>query len=131
MLRALVVAGALCAACAAPARAADPPPQTPAPIPFKKDEPEGGAGLAQALAALALAAVAGGAAIYALRRSRLVPGAWRGASRRITLVETMRLDPRVTLYLVVSDGRTFLLGRAGDSLVVLRESDAPASPGAA
>jgi hypothetical protein len=133
VLRALILAGVLAAASPTAASAGDAP-QAAAPgagIPFKKEERESSSDWAQAFAALVVAAGIGWAALHALRRSRIVPAALRGGARRVRLVETARLDARVTLYLVASDGRDFLLGRCGDSLVVLGDSAAPAPPGGA
>jgi flagellar biogenesis protein FliO len=131
VLRALVLAGALaalpCAAAAAPDAPASAAPGTS--IPFKKPGAEPASDWSRALAALVAVAALGWAGLYALRRLRLVPPVLRGAARRIRLLETSRLDARVTLYLVASDGRAFLLGRCGDSLVVLRDFEAPAQPG--
>jgi flagellar biogenesis protein FliO len=131
MLRALTFAAALAAACApmalpAAALAADAP-QAAGPatsIPFKKEEREPSADWTHAFAALAVAAAVGWGALYLLRRTRIVPAALR-ASSRIRLVETARIDARVTLYLVSAEGRGFLLGRCGDSLVLLKDFDAP------
>jgi flagellar biogenesis protein FliO len=130
VLRALLSAGVLAAALSAGAGAADAP-QTGAPgaaIPFKPAG-EASSDWTQAFGALVVVAALAWVGLYALKRTRLLPAALRGA-RRIRVVETTRLDARVTLYLVVSEGRGFLLGRCGDSLVVLRDFEAPASPGA-
>jgi flagellar biogenesis protein FliO len=42
-----------------------------------------------------------------------------GASRRLQLVETMRLDARTSLYLVQLDDRVLLLAQSGDSVTPL------------
>lgn len=126
MLRTLLSAGVLATALCAAALAADAP-QPAAPggaIPFKPVR-ESSPDWVQALGALVTVAALAWGAVYALKRARLVP-TLRGA-RRIRLVETARLDARVTLYLVAGEGRRFLLGRCGDSLVVLRDFEAPAA----
>jgi flagellar biogenesis protein FliO len=128
VLRPLVLAAVLLALPGVAGADAAQPAAPGAAIPFKKPERELASDWTRALAALVVAAGLGWAGLYALRRSRIVPAALRGGSRRIRLIETARLDARVTVYLVVSDGRGFLLGRCGDSLVVLRDFEAPASP---
>lgn len=123
MLRALLASGIVAAACltGAPAAAADAPPAAAdSAIPFKKAEREPSSEWVQAFGALVLVGALAWAAVYALKRSRLAPAALRGA-RRIRLVETARLDTRVTLYLVEGEDRSYLLGRCGDSLVVIRD----------
>jgi len=126
-----VLAGTLAAGIAPAAAAADAP-QAAAPgaaIPFKKAEREPSSDWAQAFAALIVVAGLAWAGLYALKRWRLVPAALGGgAARRIRLLEAARLDARVTLYLVAGDGRTFLLGRCGDSLVLLRDFEAGMTP---
>lgn len=124
MLRALLASGIVAAACVmvTPGVAADAPmPAAPdSAIPFKKAEREPSSEWVQAFGALVLVGALAWAAVYALKRSRLAPGALRGA-RRIRLVEMARLDTRVTLYLVEGEDRSYLLGRCGDSLVVIRD----------
>lgn len=132
MLRALVLALALAAAVPGGAAGAADVPRADSPgaaIPFKKTEREPSSDWAQALGALVVIGALAWAGLTALRRSRFAPGGLRGG-RKIRLVETARLDARVTLYLVASEGRGLLLGRCGDTLVVIRDFDASASAGA-
>ncbi len=131
MLRALLIALALAVPGPGHAAAADAP-RAEAPvatIPFKKPEREPASEWAQALAALVVIGALAWAGLVALKRSRFVPPALRGG-RRIRLVETARLDARVTLYLVASEGRGLLLGRCGDTLVMIRDFEAPTPTGA-
>jgi len=131
VLRVLLLSIVLAGTVPGAAAAADAP-QAEAPgaaIPFKKPAREMSSDWAQALGALVVIGALAWAAVYALKRSRFAPPTLRGG-RRIRLVETARLDARVTLYLVTSDGRGLLLGRCGDTLVMIRDFEEPASAGA-
>jgi hypothetical protein len=52
----------------------------------------------------------------------------RSPGRRLRIVETLRLAPRTTLFVVEFDRRTLLIGQHGDRLSLLLGSD-PGSPG--
>jgi flagellar biogenesis protein FliO len=124
VLRVLLLAAVLTtvAATGEPVRAADAPSAASASaIPFKKEQSEASSSWGNALASLIVVLGIGWAGVYALRRFRFMPAALGGGDRRIRLVEATRLDARVTLYLVVADGRSFLLGRCGDSLVMVKD----------
>jgi len=53
-----------------------------------------------------------------MRRYGFLPRGLAGTSRRIRLIEALRLDGGVTLYLVAADDHTLLLGRCGNTLIV-------------
>lgn len=110
-----------------------------APIPFKTEpspiESNGG-NLIVALLVLLLGACG---VLFALRRRfPLQHGQkWGGLglslglgggsmSRRVRVVEQMRLNPRCTLYVIEHHGREILLGQCGDTLSVIDAS--PAGP---
>ena len=103
-----------------------------APIPFRKDDRDATSGLSTTVGVLVLLALIGWGGLYALRRFKLAPpgflGKAAGNARRVKVIETLRIDPRLTLYVVAADDKTLLLGRCGDTLVVASElpsSDAP------
>lgn len=86
-------------------------------IPFRRDGLPGfdagrwafGVGLALAVA---------GGVLWWLRRR--LPGAAAGPrTRRIQVLETLRVSPRSTLLLVECDGRTLLIGEQAGTLVLL------------
>jgi hypothetical protein len=97
-------------------------------IPFRKDDRDVASGLPTTIGILVVLALLGWGGVHALRRSRLAPRVFAGKVGRVRLIEAVRIDPRVTLYLVAADDRTLLLGRCGDKLVVASElRRAPAS----
>jgi flagellar biogenesis protein FliO len=126
-LLAVALAGALaCATAAAPTTAALQPPAAVAnqPIPYKQQESEAGGAAGKSILLLAvLLGVAWGGLVLAKRTlprwaltRRL--GLAAGAPRRLRLVETMRLGPRASLYLVQLDQKTLLLAQSGDRITV-------------
>lgn len=65
-----------------------------------------------------LALVVAGGLLWWLRRR--LPGAAAGPrTRRIQVLETLRVSPRSTLLLVECDGRTLLIGEQAGALVLL------------
>jgi hypothetical protein len=97
-------------------------------IPFKKDDRDAASGLPTAVAVLALLVLLGWGGLHALRRFKLAPPGLAGKARRVRLIEAVRIDPKVTLYLVAADDRTLLLGRCGDTLVLASELAREARP---
>jgi flagellar biogenesis protein FliO len=66
--------------------------------------------------------VVGGIAIgglFAMRRYLPTMALKAVAAKRLKLLETMRLTPKTTVFLVQFDNTTLLLGQHGDSLSVL------------
>jgi hypothetical protein len=94
-------------------------------IPYRKDDDAGDLVVKVALG-LGLSLVAAFAILLALRR--YVAPLQRGAGRRLRLVETLRLTPKATLYLVEVDQRTLLVGQQGETLVVLGAPDVASAP---
>ena len=70
---------------------------------------------------LVLALGVGAAALAGYRRLH----APRMSGRRMRLLETLRLGPKSTLFLVDLDGRTLLIGQDGDALAVLERQTPP------
>jgi flagellar biogenesis protein FliO len=94
-------------------------------IPYKKTD-AGSAGTAgKSFSILALLLALACAGLFAFRRyfpqlpMSLKMPLKAGAPRRLTLVESMRLGPKASLYLVQMDGRTLLLGQSGDRITVV------------
>lgn len=92
------------------------------PIPFKiEPTPIEEYGPRVGLAILALLCLAGGGFYYVRKRfpklQLFTLKTITGTSRRLQVVERVRLNPRCSLYLVKLDQREILLGQCGDSLV--------------
>jgi hypothetical protein len=100
-------------------------------IPFRKDDRDVGSGLPAAIGVLVFLALLGWGGTVALRRYKLAPPGFAGKPKRVRLIESARIDARLTLYLVTADGKTLLLGRCGDSLIVASELPSVEAPGAA
>lgn len=94
-------------------------------IPFKT-EPSPVEEYGGRLAAVLIVLAGLSAAVIYLAKKR---GAqWPGlslASKRLQVVERVRLNPRCTLYLVKVDDKEVLLGQCGDNLVPLEGSAGP------
>ena len=86
-------------------------------IPYKQGD-DIGASLGRVGIGLVIALGVGIAALVAYKRMVLTPA----ASRRMRLVETLRLGPKVAIFLVEVDGRTLLIGQQGETLAVLDPS---------
>jgi hypothetical protein len=122
----LAMAGA---ACAATAQVGSPPAARTAlegaasGIPFRRETVPGfDAGRWAAGVGLALAV--GAAMLWWLRRR--MPGAAAGPhTRRLKVVESLRVSPRTTLLLVEVDGRALLLGEQPGALVLLLPAAEP------
>jgi len=80
-------------------------------IAFKSDD-DLTAPLARVVVGLVLALGVGAAALAGYKRFT----ATHGGTRRMRLIETLRLGPKATLFLVELDGRTLLIGQQGESL---------------
>lgn len=95
------------------------------PIPFRKDE---GFGAMVLNAGLGLAVAIGAAVgvLYLLRRH--LAGGQNAPGRRLRVIETVRLGPKTTLFLVAVDDRNLLIGQQGDTLVALAQPSAPPGP---
>jgi flagellar biogenesis protein FliO len=107
------------ALCAQAQQAPQPPAQ---PIPFKKDD--GGGALALNTGLGFVVAVGLGIGALYLLRNQLLRRQVR-SPRRMRVLETLRLAPKATLFLVEVDGRSLLLGQQGETLVVLGDASAP------
>lgn len=94
---------------------------------FRQDEDLSGLVARSALALVVVLAV--GAVVVVLLRRRAGLPAWPAAgSRRLKLVEQLRLGPRTVLHLVELDGRPLLLGQHGDKLTAVPAPPAEARP---
>lgn len=94
------------------------------PIPYKKEESGTGAAAGQSIVVLAvLLGLAWGGLVLVKRtlpqwRLKLPLPLRSGAERRLKVIETVRLGPRSSLYLVQLDQKTLLLAQSGDNIVV-------------
>jgi hypothetical protein len=101
------------------------------PIPYKKEESGTGAAASQSIIILAvLLGLTWGGLMLAKRylpqwRLKLPLHLSPNAERRLKVIETMRLGPRSSLYLVQLDQKTLLLAQSGDNIIVAAtDSDA-------
>lgn len=103
-------------------------------IPFKKEEASAGemAGRSVAILVVLLGVACAGVVIARRHFPQLNVGTAfarvAGAKRRLKLVETMRLGPRASIYLVQLDGRELLLAQSGDAITYIIH-DRPATGG--
>lgn len=94
-------------------------------IPFKKEETGTGEAAGQTFAILvALLGLACAGLVAAKRYFPQLPFDLKlplktGANRRLQLIETMRLSPRTSLYLVQLDDRLLLLAQNGDTVTTI------------
>ncbi len=94
------------------------------PIPYKKEESGTGAAAGQSIVVLAvLLGLAWGGLVLVKRylpqwRLKLPLPLKSSAERRLKVIETVRLGPRSSLYLVQLDQKTLLLAQSGDNIVV-------------
>jgi flagellar biogenesis protein FliO len=99
-------------------------------IPYKKTDAGTGATAGKSFSILAVLVGLACAGLFVLRRyfPQLPMGLKMplkaGAPRKLTLVESMRLGPKASLYLVQLEGRTLLLGQSGDSITVVANGGA-------
>ncbi len=84
-------------------------------IGYKQDE-DIGVSLGRVGIGLVIALGVGIAALAAYKRLVLQPQA---SGRRMRVIETLRLGPKATIFLVEVDGSTLLIGQQGDTLAVL------------
>jgi len=105
---------------------------TPAPplhsIPFKAENQSVGSDVFRVVLSLVVALGVGVGVLYVARHhfSKL-----RGVSadtRRIRTLETLRLTPRTTLFLIEFDERVLLLGQHGDAISVISEKQSAITP---
>lgn len=88
-------------------------------IPFRQDDSFGDL-LLSVGPGLVIALAVAGVALFLLRRYVAVTQAAPG--RRLRVVETLRLGPKFTLFLVELDGRGVLIGQQGERFAVLERS---------
>jgi flagellar biogenesis protein FliO len=92
------------------------------PIPYKKEEASIGRTAGQSILVLAvLLGLAWGGLMLAKRYLPQLPLALRlkpGSEPRLKLIETMRLGPKASLYLIQLDQKTLLLAQSGDNIAV-------------
>ena len=87
-----------------------------APIPFRKDDNAGALAVNVGLG-LIVALGLGIGVLYLLKR--YLVGVQRAPGRRLRVIETVRLSPKSSLFLVECDNRALLIGQHGDTLAVL------------
>lgn len=95
-------------------------------IPYKPQSGPGTAALiAQTLLVLAGVIALGFVGVYAMKRYLpFIAGYAEKGQRRVRVVETRRLTPRATLFLVELDDTIFLLGQSGDRITNLYQTQA-------
>jgi len=121
-----VAAGPIAAKSAASAAFAQEPPAAVSskPIPYKKEESGAGAAAGQSIIILAaLLGVTWGGLMLVKRylpqlRHKLPLPFKPNAERRLKIIETVRLGPKSSLYLVQFDQKTLLLAQSGDNIIV-------------
>jgi hypothetical protein len=97
-------------------------------IGFRDDSGELGALMLRSILAMIFIVVVAVAVLLVMRRYGIVPGARRGTGS-LQVVETLRLAPRATLFVVDFGGRRLLLGHAEHGLTVIaRDSRKDATP---
>jgi len=100
-------------------------------IPFKRGEEVASAGsLLRVVLSLGFVVVAGVGVLYLLKR--YVPaslGRMAGSEGRIEILETRRVTPRLTLFLIKIDGETVLLTQSGDRVMHTRLTKSSSSTG--
>jgi hypothetical protein len=113
-----------------------PPHTAAAPIAYRVDE-HGGLGtlVVRVVGALLLVSALGvGVAFAAKRFMPSVRGFSLDGTRRVQLLESHRITPRLTLYVIAFEGKTVLLAQSGDRLIDIdvhgrgRSADAESTP---
>jgi flagellar biogenesis protein FliO len=113
-----------------------PPHSAAAPIAYRVDE-HGGLGVlaVRVVGALLLVSALGVAVAFAAKRFMpSVRGFSLDGTRRVQLLESHRITPRLTLYVIAFEGRTVLLAQSGDRLIDIdahrrgRAADAESTP---
>lgn len=104
-----LLAAALCAGGMRHANAADP---APAAIPYKHEAASAATDLPRFAAGLGVGALALGAAVFALRRRLASHNGERAGQKRLRVLETQRLNPRSTLYVIEFAGAQYLLAHS-------------------
>lgn len=116
----MYLSASLCLLIAAPAVSWAEPPQTPqASIPFKSEPKSVSRQVGESVFALIIVGGIAVGGLYAMRRylPNMVPKSRVG--KRLQLLETIRLTPKTTVFLIQFDNATLLLGQHGDSLNLL------------
>jgi flagellar biogenesis protein FliO len=113
-----------------------PPHTASAPVAYRVDE-HGGLGVlvVRVVGALLLVSALGvGLAFAAKRFMPSVRGFSLDGTRRVQLLESHRITPRLTLYVIAFEGKTVLLAQSGDRLIDIdvhrreRAADAESTP---
>jgi len=101
-----------------------------APIPFKSVAAEGEGDIARTALAFMAALFAMGISLYLLRKRIRPDGKGAPDIRQLRLLETRRLTPRTTLFVVEFSGARYLIAESGQSLCCLGSAPLPSSTGA-
>jgi hypothetical protein len=104
--------------------------QAPRPIAYKEDNAPGLGALAFRLAGglVLMATLAFGAAVLAKKYLPGVRGYSADGKSRIQLLESRRITPKLTLFVLEFEGRRLLLAQSGDRVVELGSQGAAESP---
>jgi len=100
------------------------PPQA---IAFKQDDGELGPLLLRSLLAMAAIVGVGFGVLYVMRRRGIVPAA-RPASRSLRVVESVRLGPRASLFVVQFGESRLLVGQGEHGVSLIARDAAPVEP---
>lgn len=96
-------------------------------IPFKQEKQGGDTQIYQSLAAVALAGLAAYGIIVGLKRHGGKAGAAPGRTRRLRMVEAVRLGRRGMLYVVEYQGQELLLAESEHGIQLLNSRPAAAA----
>jgi flagellar biogenesis protein FliO len=97
------------------------------PIPFKREETMA-SDIGQSLSVLVLLIALAWGGLYVSKKFMPKLAAKNAPGKRLQLIETQRLTPRTTLFVVQFDEKTLLLGQHGESITVLDTSPAGEQP---
>jgi len=120
---------ALLACASAGVHGAEQPPAASPPqaIAFKQDDGELGPLLLRSLLAMAAIVGVGFGVLYVMRRRGIVPAA-RPAGRSLRVVESVRLGPRASLFVVQFGESRLLVGQGEHGVSLIARDAAPVEP---
>ena len=101
-----------------------------APIPFKSTAVEGEGSIARTALGFMATVLALGISLHLLRKRIRPDGKGVPGARQVRLLETRRLTPRTTLFVVEFAGARYLIAESGQSLCRVGVAPLQSSPGA-